>query len=384
MDNNDIKKYLKGAVIGVVCTSALFIGNNYFKQKDCSILGNKANVIAQMLQNNFICDMTEEELSDKIFTGMTNSLGDPYTVYFNRDNMIDFINEANGTICGIGTVIALDKLSGNCVISDVFEGSPAQLAGLEVGDIISEIDGKDISNMDIIEISALIKGEEGSKISLTVLKNNLVKKTYNIKRSTVNLDYVKSNIDNNIGYIKITEFSKTTGDQFKTKLSELLKKNIKGLVIDLRDNPGGIIDVVTDIADIFLPESTITYTIDKKGDRNDFKSDSKYIDLPLMVLVNGGSASASELFAGAIQDNKRGKIIGTQTFGKGIVQGLYRLNDGSGLKITIQKYYTPNGVCIQGKGITPDYIVNCNDTSLGANDEQYQKSLELLKEKIKD
>ena len=175
-----------------------------------------------------------------------------------------------------------------------------------------------------------------------------------------------------------------TADQFIKALSGLMKQNIKGLVIDLRDNPGGMIDIVTEIADTLLPEGTITYTVDKNGNRVDFKSKDGCIDIPIAILVNGGSASASELLAGAIQDNGRGTIIGTQTYGKGIVQGLYSLSDGSGLKITIQKYFTPNGVCIQGIGITPDYEIETEDKTKSADDKQYNKAVELLKDKIKE
>ena len=200
----------------------------------------------------------------------------------------------------------------------------------------------------------------------------------------IDMQYVKVEKDGNIGYIQITEFSKITASQFENELSKLMKQGIKGLIIDLRNNPGGMVDVVTEIADKLLPEGIITYTVDKNGNRVDFKSEKGCIDIPIAVLVNSGSASASELLAGALQDNKKGVIIGTQTYGKGIVQGLYSLSDGSGLKITIQKYFTPNGVCIQGCGITPDYKIDSDDCSASANDKQYNKAVEILNDKIKD
>ena len=197
------------------------------------------------------------------------------------------------------------------------------------------------------------------------------------------MQYVNGKKDGDIGYIEITEFSKVTAAQFEKELLSLLKQGLKGLIIDLRNNPGGMVDVVTEIADMLLPEGIITYTVDKNGNRVDFKSEEGCIDIPIAVLVNEGSASASELLAGALQDNGRGVIIGTQTYGKGIVQGLYSLSDGSGLKITIQKYFTPDGVCIQGIGITPDYEIESDDRSASDNDKQYVKALEILNDKIK-
>ena len=347
-------------------------------------VGEKAAVIASMLEQNFIGDFDNTDLADQMYSGMADAMGDPYTRYFTKNEMSDFLNDANGTMCGIGIVISSDKDTGLCIVSEVIENSPAEKAGLKAGDTIIKVDDKDVVGMSVVEISELTKGKKDTSVKISVDRHGEGEKLFDIKRSTINMQYVKSSKDGDIGYIKITEFAKVTADQFIKALSGLMKQNIKGLVIDLRDNPGGMIDIVTEIADTLLPEGTITYTVDKNGNRVDFKSKDGCIDIPIAILVNGGSASASELLAGAIQDNGRGTIIGTQTYGKGIVQGLYSLSDGSGLKITIQKYFTPNGVCIQGIGITPDYEIETEDKTKSADDKQYNKAVELLKDKIKE
>ena len=373
--------------VSVVCTlcTALIIGGVIHSEKaqqtkqaffepEYMQMSEKASVIAAMLEKNYIEDFDDTELSEKMYAAMADAMGDPYTCYLTKEQMTAFTDDSSGRMSGIGVVIAEED--GCCVIKEVLEGSPAEKAGIKAGDIITEIDGTDVSGMPITEISAMTKGAENTKVNISVLRGTK-KHDFNVERKSIELKYVTGKCDGNIGYIKITEFSQVAAEQFKTTLAELEKQNIKGLIIDLRNNPGGIIDVVAEIADTILPEGLITYTVDKYGNRRDILSSEGELDIPVAILVNGGSASASELLAGALQDRKKGIIIGTQTFGKGIVQGLYSLSDGSGLKITIQKYYTPNGVCINGIGITPDYVIE-ND---GNEDLQYNKAVELLKTK---
>ncbi len=391
MDNKEEAiRFFKGAACGVILTVAVIITKNGYDAAHTFIgeehlaVGEKAAVIASMLEQNYIGDFDNTDLADQMYSGMADAMGDPYTRYFTKNEMSDFLNDANGTMCGIGIVISSDKDTGLCIISEVIENSPAEKAGLKAGDTIIKVDDKDVVGMSVVEISELTKGKKDTSVKISVDRHGEGEKLFDIKRTTINMQYVKSSKDGDIGYIKITEFAKVTADQFVKSLSELMKQDIKGLVIDLRDNPGGMIDIVTEIADTLLPEGTITYTVDKNGNRVDFKSKEGCIDIPIAVIVNGGSASASELLAGAIQDNGRGIIIGTQTYGKGIVQGLYSLSDGSGLKITIQKYFTPNGVCIQGIGITPDYEIETEDKTKSADDKQYNKAIELLKDKIKE
>ena len=373
--------------VSVVCTlcTALIIGGvirsekaqqtkQAFFEPEYMQMSEKASIIASMLEKNYIENFDDTELSEKMYAAMTDAMDDPYTCYLTKEQMAAFTDDSSGRMSGIGVVIAEED--GHCVIKEVLEGSPAEKAGIKAGDIITEIDGTDVSGMPITEISAMTKGVENTNVNISVMRETK-RLDFNVERKSIELKYVTGKCDGNIGYIKITEFSQVAAEQFKTTLAGLEKQNIKGLIIDLRNNPGGIIDVVAEIADTILPEGLITYTVDKYGNRRDILSAEGELDMPVAVLVNGGSASASELLAGALQDRKKGIIIGTQTFGKGIVQGLYSLSDGSGLKITIQKYYTPNGVCINGIGITPDYVIE-ND---GNEDLQYNKAMELLKTK---
>lgn len=373
--------------VSVVCTlcTALIIGGvirsekaqqtkQAFFELEYMQMSEKASIIASMLEKNYIENFDDTELSEKMYAAMTDAMDDPYTCYLTKEQMAAFTDDSSGRMSGIGVVIAEED--GHCVIKEVLEGSPAEKAGIKAGDIITEIDGTDVSGMPITEISSMTKGVENTNVNISVMRGTK-RLDFNVERKSIELKYVTGKCDGNIGYIKITEFSQVAAEQFKTMLADLEKQNIKGLIIDLRNNPGGIIDVVAEIADTILPEGLITYTVDKYGNRRDILSAEGELDMPVAVLVNGGSASASELLAGALQDRKKGIIIGTQTFGKGIVQGLYSLSDGSGLKITIQKYYTPNGVCINGIGITPDYVIE-ND---GNEDLQYNKAMELLKTK---
>jgi len=382
-NKKEIFRFLKGAVCGVVVTSVIVFAKGSFDTKHAFFeplpmtVSEKAAIIAAMLEENYIGDFENTDLADTMYGSMAEAMGDPYTVYLTEKQMQAFVQDTGGTICGIGIVITQDEESGNCIIREVLENSPAEQAGIKAGDIIKAIDGKDVTGLSVIDLSSLTKGAEGTELKITIERNG-VDMDFVAERSNIDMQYVKSSVDGDIGYIKITEFTKLTATQFEKALEELKSQNIKGLIIDVRDNPGGMIDIVTQIADDLLPEGIITYTVNKNGDRKDFVSSEGELDMPISVLVNGGSASASELFAGALQDYDKGVIVGTQTFGKGIVQGLYSLGDGSGIKITIQKYYTPNGVCIQGVGITPDYVVENNDST----DVQYDKALEILKNKI--
>ena len=379
-------RFFKGAVCGAAVVSFIVTVAGrldtklaFFEPLPMTV-SEKAATIAAMLEENYIGDFEDTELADTMYASMADAMGDPYTVYLTEQQMQAFLQNSDGTISGIGIVISQDTDTGNFVIREVLEGSPAEKAGIMAGDIIISIDENNVEGLSVVDLSSLTRGQKGTDIEITVERDGKTM-SFEAERSSIDMQYVKGTVDGDIGYIKITEFSKLTAKQFENTLRSMTDQNIKGLVIDLRDNPGGMVDIVTKIADDLLPEGIITYTVDKNGNRNDFLSEAGEVDLPVAVLVNGGSASASELLAGALQDYDKAEIVGTQTFGKGIVQGLYSLSDGSGIKITIQKYYTPNGVCIQGVGITPDYVIENNDDS-GKTDEQYNKAVEILKNKI--
>lgn len=384
MNNREERlRFLKGVLCGVLVSAVvsavgIYGAKKVYFGKESMNVSEKAAVIASMLEENYIGDFENTELCDQMYSGMASAMGDPYTEYMNEKQMTEFLSEAGGSICGIGVVITEED--GKCVIREVLDNSPAQKAGLSAGDILLSVDGNDTNGMSVVDISSLTKGREGTTVDISILRDGNTL-DFQLRRSMIDICYVTAKQDGNIGYIKISEFTKVTANQFDEKLDELMSQDISGLIIDLRDNPGGMIDIVTKIADRLLPEGIVTYTVDKNGNRRDFVSDSEYVDIPVAVLVNGGSASASELLTGALQDSGRGVIIGTQTYGKGIVQGLYTLSDGSGLKITIQKYYTPKGVCIQGVGITPDFVIESDDTTTGNDDKQYRKAVEILNDK---
>lgn len=258
-------------------------------------------------------------------------------------------------------------------------------------DEIVSVNGEDVTDMDLDTIVSKVRGPKDTTVEIVVYRpDDNLNHTFKITRDSIDIQSVAGEVlDGNIGYVYISGFKANTYDQLMTELNTLKSQEIKGLIIDLRDNPGGLLTSVEKIADEFIPEGNVVYTIDKNGNRKDFNADKNYDDIPLVVLVNGNSASASEIFSGAVQDRGRGKLIGTQTFGKGLVQNLYQIPDGSAVKITIEKYYTPKGVCIQGIGITPDYVVERTDDLPSVillkheDDAQLKKALEVVKGEIK-
>jgi carboxyl-terminal processing protease len=283
--------------------------------------------------------------------------------------------------------------SGILNIIEPFENSPAKKVGLRQGDKIIKVDGKDVTAIrDENMIISMIKGKEDTKVKITVFRPSANKPLdFVIIRKRIKIINIKSEVlPDNIGYIKITMFDGEIAKYFAVELSKLMEKKVKGLVIDLRDNPGGAYEEVVRIADILLPQALIVYTKDKEGKGDVQKSDKAEVKVPLTILINGNSASASEILAGAIKDNKRGTLVGTKSFGKGLVQTVLPLEDGSGIKVTIARYYTPSNVCIQGIGIEPNEVVNVLDKYKNmpisqiprADDVQLQAAVQVLKAKI--
>ena len=273
------------------------------------------------------------------------------------------------------------------------EGQPAEEAGLKEDDIIVGVDGEDMRGKMVSDVAAKIRGKAGTEVTIEVLRKSVDKTLeFTMERKVVEVESVKSRMmQGNIGYISISGFKENTYDQFKTALSGLQEQGMKGLVLDIRNNPGGLVKSVYQIGEELLPEGTMVYTLDKKEKRSDLKCDAEYLDIPLVVLVNENSASAAEILSGAVKDTERGTLVGVQTFGKGLVQRLFTLPDGSGLNVTIQKYYTPNGTSIHGVGVAPDVTVELpevyQNTSLGmipeGQDSQLQKALEVMGGKLK-
>ncbi len=350
----------------------------------------KLNLIDKVLDDFYFDDVDDEKVLDNICKAYVNSYGDKYTTYYTAEEFAKF-NEANsGEYCGIGVVVRKND-DGNLLVVEPYEGSPGKEAGIRKNDVIISVNGEAIADEDISDIVARIKGKEGTTVDVGI-KREGVDDTINmtITRRKVEVKTVEYKmVENSIGYISIDEFDKVTAQQFKKGYDELKSQGMKGLIVDIRSNPGGLLSTVIDMLDEILPDGLILYTEDKYGKRVEYNGTNPNVaDVPIAVLVDGGSASASEIFAGAIQDYGIGTIIGTQTFGKGIVQETRRMSDGSAIKFTISKYYTPKAQDIHGRGITPDVVVELSEEFKNLTeydekkDNQLQTAISVLQEKI--
>ena len=326
---------------------------------------------------------TVETLENGMYRGIMDSLGDPYTVYYTDEEYKTMTEETSGVYKGIGAYIGLDNTTGSPIFTGIMKGTPAEKAGLKVGDIICEVDGADTLSMQTSEVANLVKGPEGTEVEIKVYRDgNYV--TVKATRATINVPTVDSSMLNDgIGYLQISQFDDVTPKQFDENLAELNKEGMTSLILDLRDNPGGTVTAVTQIASEMLPKGLIFYMEDKNGKKEEYKCPGADFDIPIVVLINGYSASASEILAGAIQDAGIGELVGTTSFGKGIVQNLYPLGDGSAIKITVAGYYTRGGRNINKSGIEPDYTVELDKEKFENEnvDTQLEKAAELLLEK---
>lgn len=331
----------------------------------------KLNAIDSVLESFYFGDVDDETAKDNIYKAYLSSYGDKYTMYYTADEYKALKESTNGKFYGIGAVCQLSG-EGGVLLVDVYDNGAGYQAGLRSGDRVVNVDGRDITDMELSSAVALIKGDKGTSVTLEVIRGT-ERLTFSAVRDAVEAKTVSYTLlDNNIGYLSISQFEEVTTKQFKAAVEDLQSQGMKGLVIDIRNNPGGLLDMVVGMLKYMLPDGLIVYTEDKQGNRKEYKGqDNDEFNLPLAVIVNGNSASASEIFAGAIQDYGKGTIIGTQTYGKGIVQTVKPLTDGSAIKFTIAKYFTPKGQDIHGKGVTPDMVVEYDtdadvDTQLDA------------------
>ncbi|KAB3532153.1 S41 family peptidase [Alkaliphilus pronyensis] len=342
------------------------------------------------LMNNYYDKLDEEKLIEGGIKGMFDSIGDPYTSYMTEKEFSDLMTRTSGSYGGIGVIVTPGEDGYVTVVSPI-EDTPGERAGLRTSDRIVSVDGKAISGDKLNYAVELMKGEPGTEVKLSIKRDGVAEIIdVTIVREEIRLKTVKSQVlDDNIGYIRISMFDEQTAGDFKKELESLEKKNIKGLILDLRNNPGGLLSQCIEIADILLGEQLIVYTEDRNGVREEERSNKESVDYPLVLVVNEGSASASEILAGAVKDGEAGTIVGTKTFGKGLVQQVKPLDDGTGFKYTVSQYFTPNGTYIHGSGIEPHIFVELPEELQGkydieeSEDSQLIKAIEVMKEKLK-
>ena len=341
----------------------------------------KLAVLEDTIHEYFWQEVTEEKLEEGVYKGVLEALDDPYSVYYTNEELLELQQQTEGIYYGIGAYISQNKEVGYVQISKVMKDTPAEESGLLQGDYIYMVDGEDMQDKDSTYVVSKIKGDEGTKVMITVLREGVAEPMdIEVERRKIESPTVEYEmLENGMAYIQIVEFDLVTTTQFETAYKQAKKDGMKGLILDLRSNPGGNLDTVCDILDLILPEGKIVYTEDKNGKTETYSSDEEHkIEQPMAVLVNGNSASASEIFAGAIKDYEVGTIVGTTTYGKGIVQQLFSLPDGTCLKLTISEYFTPKGNSIHGKGVGPDVEVKYEK-----EDNQLDKACEIVRDKLK-
>ena len=321
---------------------------------------SRAEEILAIVEGQYYQDVDEETLETAAIDGMLAALGDPYTFYYTNEAYTAMNEETTGQYSGVGMLVG-EAADGTLAVLRVFHGSPAEEAGIEAGDVLYAIDGVPVNGEDPLglgQASALLKGDGSAMVDVDVLRDGGTL-SFTLTRGEVNINYVEYSIlGGNVGYLSIYQFTGDDVTGVKEAISAFQQAGVTALVVDVRSNPGGLLDDVVDICDMLLPEGLIVYTEDRQGAREEFYADAEYWDVPMAVLVNGGSASASEIFAAAVQDTGRGVVVGETTFGKGIVQTLYSFPEGDGVQLTTAAYYTPSGRSIHGQGVTPDIEVS--------------------------
>lgn len=341
----------------------------------------------EIIDKYYLGDVDEEKLKEGAIKGYIEGLGDPYTEYISADEMEDYLSDTMGNFVGIGIYMVKNTEKGKIQVLAPIKGSPAEKAGIQAGDLILTVDGVDYSADEMTIASNKIKGEEGTTVTIEVLRGTETKK-YELKREKVKVNQVEGKVlSNNIGYINFTSFYETTADDFKAKFEELNKQGIKSLIIDLRNNGGGIVDQALQIADYVADkDSVLLYEVDKNNKETVKKAKTDpIINMPIIILTNENTASASEILAGALKDLGKAQTVGTTTYGKGVIQQILKLSDGSGLKVTIEEYQTPNRNKIHKIGIAPDEEVKLPDSVTNvlnvteSEDTQLQKAIEMLK-----
>lgn len=405
MENNNKsdKGYLKGLITGLLFAVILVVVFavawvlklnkyvlNYYglslsevKSKQVKLnsddFDTKMNKLASYIETFYLDDVSEEDMAEGAFKGVVAALGDPYSEYYTEEEYESLMESTSGEYNGIGVSISQKEENGEITIATVFDDTPAKEAGIQEDDVIVAVDGNDMTGKSSQDVVSMIKGKTDGTVTITVMRNgeklDLQVEIRKVERPTV----ANHMMDGNIGYIKLSEFDGVSTSQFSEALNELKDQGMEKLVIDIRDNPGGRLDVVCDLLDLFVDkDKLIVYTKDKNGNKQEeyTRYDASVKDIPISIIVNGNSASAAEVFTGVMQDYGLAKIVGTQTFGKGIVQKILDMGDGSAVKLTVSKYYLPNDENIHGQGITPDYVIDADENT--EEDVQLNKAVEVL------
>lgn len=386
------KEYASGVLTGVLVVALASGGVKFVQQRQYNgVLSDSSHVqkieyLEKMIDQEYLGEVDNDEMAEGVYAGLVYGLGDVYSRYYTADEYAQETASTDGAYAGIGVSIQKNK-NGGVQIAECYEGGPGADAGLQTGDVITAINDTDVTDMELSDVVSLIRENKDKTIVLTVFRENEEKsREISVDVTDVELPSVFGEmLDKKTGYIQITQFTGVTPQQYKDMFTELKDKGMERLVIDLRDNPGGLLTSVCDILREILPEGLIVYTEDKYGNREEETCDGKHqLDMPLAVLVNENSASASEIFAGAVQDHGVGTIVGTTTYGKGVVQELRQLSDGSAVKLTVSNYYTPNGNSINKVGIKPDVEVKLASELLNKDeitheeDNQLQKTLDVI------
>lgn len=383
------KRIFRGAAISLIL-STIVLCTTAFVDKYQPII-RKLSMLESVLNEYYVGDVDTYKLQEGIYKGFISGVGDTYSAYYTQKEYDDFKEEASGVYNGIGIRMYLEAEDNSIVIKEVFEDSPAEVAGLLPNDKIIKVAGKNVSGNDFTIVSSLVGGEKDTEVEMTVFRPS-DKKTYEFTLTRGNITYPTVNfrmLDDEVAYIQITKFEELTHSQFKTALEKSEANHATGIILDLRNNPGGLLRIAKDIVDELIPEGIIVSTKDKNGKSIEYYADSNYTDIPMVVLLNSRSASASEVVAGALKDYGRAKMVGETSYGKGVVQTVIPLSDGSALKLTTAQYFTPNGICIQGIGIEPDVQIGLSIEKLiqGSNledteDDQLQTAIKVLRQEM--